>query len=175
MGIDWNIVLFSAINFIVVVVIVRFLLFKPVLKIIEKRKQAIQENLDYAEKARAEAEQKAALAREQLEKSRHAAELIITKAHKDAEKQRDNMYKEAHSMTQQLLERAEYDIRLERQRSLIKQQHRITDLATDLATKLMSAEDVSSDSSERENPSDNKQQLSATQKRMIEQFLEELN
>lgn len=56
MQLDWSTFLLEIINFVILVWLLKYFFYKPVMNIIARRKQAIQETLDKSEKIREEAE-----------------------------------------------------------------------------------------------------------------------
>jgi len=50
-GIDWKLFLSQLVNFLLILIILRFFVYKPVLKIIKERNKKIKEGLDKAEEA----------------------------------------------------------------------------------------------------------------------------
>ena len=96
---------FQIINFIIFLVILHFLLYKPVRRIVRERKEEMEAELRDAEKKRAEAEKMRA------ETEKLAAELeekrdgIIKDARERAEEQRKELLKQAESQGRDRLER----------------------------------------------------------------------
>ena len=53
-GIDWKLMIAQLINFAIVFFILRAFVYKPVLKLLDKRRQKIEDGLAFAEKSKAE-------------------------------------------------------------------------------------------------------------------------
>ena len=51
LGIDWKLFLSQAVNFFILLVVLTFFVYKPLIKIIKQRNQKIKEGLDKAEEA----------------------------------------------------------------------------------------------------------------------------
>lgn len=139
MDIDLVTILLTMVNFLIVVAVLWFLLFKPVLKVLDERRARIEAELIEADTQKKEAlgllnEAQTKAQTLQLEAERQMDEAIHL-----AELKQDDMLKDARKQTQAMIAKAEDDIRNLRKRSLRKEQHAISDLSVELAGKLMRA------------------------------------
>jgi F-type H+-transporting ATPase subunit b len=85
LGINGPFLLAQIVNFVVLLFILRLVLYKPMLKMLEGRKQRIAEGLQAAEVARREAEAERAKLQEQLDRERRDAMDRIAAASKRGE------------------------------------------------------------------------------------------
>lgn len=139
-GIDvWQIV-FTLCNTLILYWIVSKLLFKPVKKLMDDRKQEIAE---LYEKAGEESGKAQALQREYSEKlaaARAEAARLLEGAQKQAEKRADAIVSDAQGQAGRLLEAAQRTIALEKAQAKTEVQTELTVLAATLAGKLLEAD-----------------------------------
>lgn len=130
----WTLLVFG----ILLVLLWRFA-WPSILKAVEEREQRIQQQLDEAERARAEAaklleEHKAAVAGAKAD-----ALEIITKAKSVAQKERETLLAKAREEQQQLLERARKEIGAEKEKAILALRREAVDLSIAAASKLLEA------------------------------------
>ena len=134
----WSI--FEAVaNIIILFVLLRIFLFKPLNKMKQERTRTIQENLDSAEKARTEAEELKEQYENTIGEAKEEAKNIIMKAHDDAESERAAIIKKAHEEADQKVAEADKEIENERKKVLRQAQSEIADLAIEAASKIVGA------------------------------------
>ncbi len=134
----WSI--FEAVaNIIILFVLLRIFLFKPLNKMKQERTRTIQENLDSAEKARTEAEELKEQYENTIGEAKEEAKNIIMKAHDDAESERAAIIKKAHEEADKKVAEADKEIENERKKVLRQAQSEIADLAIEAASKIVAA------------------------------------
>ncbi|HOC34150.1 MAG: ATP synthase subunit b, sodium ion specific [Firmicutes bacterium ADurb.BinA205] len=134
----WSIVETVA-NIIILFILLRIFLFKPINKMKNERTRTIQENLDSAEKARTEAEELKEQYENTIGEAKEEAKNIIMKAHDDAESERAAIIKKAHEEADQKVAEADKEIESERKKVLRQAQSEIADLAIEAASKIVGA------------------------------------
>ena len=87
-AINPGLIIWTIFTFIVLLVILRMVAWKPILGILEERETTIRESLDRAQKAREEAETLMARQQEMIGEARQEMATIIERAQRDAEKRR---------------------------------------------------------------------------------------
>src|SRR5581483_8759606 len=95
LGINLPWLLAQLINFILVLIILRMLVYKPVLNMFEARRKKIQESLDYAEKVKADAAKQEQEFERRLDEARREAQSAAATAQQAAEKERQRILAEA--------------------------------------------------------------------------------
>lgn len=140
LGINGPFLLAQIINFIVLLLILRAVLYKPMLNMLEGRKQRIAEGLQAAEKARQEAEiERASLEAKLDEERREVMERIAT-----ASKRGDTLAQEIETAARQDAQRIANDARQEaereRERIIAEAQDQIAELAMLAAEKVLGRE-----------------------------------
>lgn len=158
MNLDPLKILYHVINLVLLFVLFRFLLYKPVMKFINKRKEKINDELDGAAKAeqesKAKLEQYNGLLAQAGADGRKAAERIID----DAKKEVQSMMSTAQQQAEELLKQAE----LEREEEILKAREELQKesvvLAVDIAGTILQ-----------------KEMTEAQQLDMINRYVEKLN
>jgi len=126
-------------NVLILFVLLRIFLFKPLNKIINERTQSIQNDIDSAKKAKSEAEELKEQYESTIGDAKEEAKNIIMKAHDDAESERDAIIKKAHEDAEQKVAEADKEIESERKKVLRQAQSEIADLAIEAASKIVGA------------------------------------
>jgi F-type H+-transporting ATPase subunit b len=85
LGIDWRLLVAQLINFLILVFILYKFLYKPVLNLLESRKEKIEKGLRDAEKIGEELEKTKELHDKEIKKAKREAMAIIEEAQKTAE------------------------------------------------------------------------------------------
>ncbi len=132
-----NELMWAIINFVVFFVLLRLFLYKPVLKLLDARREEIKNNLDQAEAARRQAEESRTEHERQLAKAREEAQSLIGRAQATAEKTKDELLGQAQRQAQETLERAQKAIANEKERAITEIRQEIADLAVMAAGKVI--------------------------------------
>lgn len=138
--IDVGTILFTLINTLLIFLAFRFILFKRVDAILEKRKAEVDTTYSEADKAlsaaNADKEQYAAA----MSGAKQEAAEIVSRAEKKAQRQGDAIIAEARSEAQAARERASAETEREKAQARTELQGEIADLAMELAQKIMEKE-----------------------------------
>ena len=134
----WNIIEAVA-NVIILFVLLRIFLFKPINKMKDERTRTIQDNLDSAEKARKEAEELRQQYDDSISSAKEEANKIIMKAHEDAEADKAAILKKSQDETEEIVAAAGKAAENERKRIIQQAQTQIADLAIEAASKVVGA------------------------------------
>lgn len=146
MLIDWFTVIAQVINFLVLVLLLRRFLYKPVLQAIENREQKIKDQLQEADEHMEEAkEEKSRFEKKnrELEKDR---DNILEEAREEAEKHRKALLEEARKEAKALQEQLEEELKEERKELQHELQQRIKQQVFDISQKAL--KDLASESLE---------------------------
>ena len=132
----WSI--FEAVaNVLILFVLLRIFLFKPLNKIRDERTRTVQDNLDSAEKAKTEAEELRQQYEDSISEAKEKANQIIMKAHEDAESERTAIIRKSQEEAEKIVADADKTIENERKRVLRQAQSEIADLAIEAASKII--------------------------------------
>ena len=137
--IDIGTVIFSIVTFALLALLLRLFLYKPVLAMLDKRRQAVNEALDQAERTRVEAEKADERLQEKLNATRLEADRIISEARSRAEENTAALLKQAKEDAERISAQAVADIALERERALAELREQTADLALLAAEKALTS------------------------------------
>ena len=143
----WNFI-WSAVNIIILFILLRIFLFKPINKIMNERTRTIQDNMDEAEKSRREAEDLKQQYADSISSAREEAQQIVMKAHEDAESEKAAILKKSQEEADEIINNARKTIENERKRIIQQAQTQIADLAIEAASRII-GENVDDDKNRR--------------------------
>ncbi|MBO5244840.1 MAG: F0F1 ATP synthase subunit B [Selenomonadales bacterium] len=136
--VDINMTLVAqVINFLILVAILTKVAYKPLMKILEERRSAIEGSIAEAQKEREEAEAMKAEYKAQLAQVRAEAQAIVAKAERTAKESRDAILAEAKREQARMLQAAREEIALERQRAVAELRREVVTLSTMAAAKVL--------------------------------------
>ncbi|CEI71613.1 MULTISPECIES: F0F1 ATP synthase subunit B [Romboutsia] len=135
-GISYELI-FQLINTFLVFVILKKLLFKPVLGIIEAREKDIRENLAQGEVAKTEGLSLKKEYEEKIISAKNEGQEIIKQATLRAEQKESEMIANAKNEAQNIREKANKDIEQERQKAMNEIKNDISDIALLAASKVI--------------------------------------
>lgn len=137
MSIDLNTMIWSIINFLVLLAILYKFLYNPLLGVLEKRKEEIANNLSHAEASRKEAEVMFADYKKQLEDASSEAQEIIGKANKAAEEAKNELIAQAREEAAAITKKAQEEIKREKEQAMKEVRDEIAGLAVLAAGKVL--------------------------------------
>lgn len=124
-------------NFFVLLLILRFTLYKPILKMLDERKQKIAEGLNAAEIARAEAARAQTNIQAQLDTARKEGQEIVAGAQTIAQRIQTEAREQSARDRDAALERARTEIQLERDRAIADLRGEFADITVSAAEKVI--------------------------------------
>lgn len=107
LGVDWKLLLSQAVNFFILLIVLRQFVYKPLLAIMKKRNERIQEGLDKAKEADARLQEVDSIAASHLKKADQQAITIIEATQGRAKKLEESLVKKAEEKQQQLMAQAQ--------------------------------------------------------------------
>jgi F-type H+-transporting ATPase subunit b len=116
LGINLPLLVVFCVNFIVLFVLLRLFLYKPVLKVLDERARRAKEAMDLAEATKQEYGQAKAEVQRQIEQGRQEAQAIITQATQLGERLKEESRQEATKQAQVILERTRIELGAEREK-----------------------------------------------------------
>jgi F-type H+-transporting ATPase subunit b len=138
-------VIYTIINIVILVALLRIFLWKPVLGIIEKRQKAIQDDLDSAAKTNQEAQAVKAEYEASLTGARQESAALVSEARDRAGEQADAILAQANADAEAIREKARADAQSEKERVLSEAKGEVADLALLAAAKLLGSVDEETD------------------------------
>ena len=137
LGINPTFLLSQIVNFLILFAGLYFLLWKPILKMLDQRKERIQQGLEDAERAREERERAQAEFNKRLEEAAQERERIITRAREEAQEERKAILAEAEQEAERVLIGAREEAQSERGRILEALRGQVAVLAIAAANRLI--------------------------------------
>ena len=131
-------VIWTIIIFLLLLVILTKLVWKPLLKVVADRENRIREDLERAEKARAEAEKALEQQKQALEKQRREASEFVARAKEEAQATREQLLEKAKQEADELLQRTRRQLDEEKNRAIGEVKKYVVELAVDAAGHLLS-------------------------------------
>ena len=127
----------QAVNVLVVMVALYYLLFRPLGDAIARRERFVSESLDGARQARDEAERLKQEMERTLEEARRRAQEELQRAVEVAEQERARRLKQADEEARRMVEQARAEIRAEREQALAALREEAASLAVMAASRLL--------------------------------------
>lgn len=129
LGINPTTVLWHAINFLILLVVLQRFLYRPVLRMLDERAARIQESMTHAEAIREERERAEAESKLLRDEAWKDAQEIMGRAQREAEALLAEARKDTREETERLLARAQAEIAQERERAFQELRAHLADLA----------------------------------------------
>lgn len=135
--VDPGLMIWTVITFVALLIVLRFVVWKPLLAMLDERERRIRDALSGAERARHEAERTLVEYRETLSRAEVEARERIQKATELAHQERERIVSESHHHATRLVEDAKAEIQHEKERALRELRQTVGDLAIQAASKLL--------------------------------------
>lgn len=116
LGINLPLLVVFCVNFIILFVLLRMFLYKPVLKVLDERARRAKEAMDLAEATKQEYGQAKAEVQRQIEQGRQEAQAIIAQATQLGERLKEESRQEAAKQAQVILDRTRIELGAEREK-----------------------------------------------------------
>lgn len=139
LNLDWNIV-WTIVNILVLFLLLKHFLFKPITEMMESRTAEIENNLKDAEDQKQKASELTAQYVEKLQGAHAEAAQIVSEARQRGQREYDAILKTAGQDAQKEQERARADMEREREEMLRGVQENVTELVLLTASKLSQKE-----------------------------------
>lgn len=137
LGINLPQLIAQAVNFFVLLVLLRFTLYKPIVKMLDERKQRIAEGLNAAEIARSEAADAQVNIQAQLVNARQEGQELVANAQNIATRIQSEAREQANRDRDVALERARAEIERERDRAIADLRGEFADITVSAAEKVI--------------------------------------
>ena len=127
----------ALIAFLVILAVMAKLVWPPVLEMMEKRQQKIQDDLDAAERSKVEAAEEAKSYEAKILDAHHEADQIVAKAKKEAEEVRSAVLAKAQREAADIISKAHGAVDSERHKAMIELSSSVVDLSVEIASKII--------------------------------------
>ena len=138
LGINITWLLAQVVNISLLIFILWQFAYKPVLNLMNDRKQKIQESLDYAEKVKRDAADQQKEFEAKLEQTRRETQAASAAAAQVGEKEREVILAQAHEDARKLVEQAKEQIEYERKQMMSDLREEVVQLSLLAAQKVVS-------------------------------------
>lgn len=129
--------IWAVLNFILLVLLLKVFLYKPICNMLDSRKQEVVDNLNSAEEAKLEAQKLRDSYTEQIQNARNEAQDIINQATKIGEQTKADILNEAREEAERMTARAQAEIVREKNEALEEIRNEVADLAVMAASKVV--------------------------------------
>lgn len=129
LGVNLPWLISQIVNFALLLLILRMVLYRPLLSMLEERKNRIQESLDEAERVKQEAATAEAEYQEKVSEARREAQQAVARANQAAEKVREQVLVEAREEARQILAQARKEAEEEQHQAVLRARDDVADLA----------------------------------------------
>ena len=139
-SINTGLIFWTVLVFVVLLALLWRFGWPALLKTVEERERRIQQQLEEAERARAEATRLLEEHKRTIAGAKAEAQEIVARAKAVADKERETLLARARQEYEQLLERARHDIDAEKEKAIAALRREAVDLSIAAASKLLEAQ-----------------------------------
>ena len=136
-GINLPLLLAFVINFIILLVLLSVVLYKPVLKMLDERQAKIKESMDQAEQIRQQVVKTEDDIKAQLESARKEGQKIIVQAEQIGERLKNEAKEEARHEAESLISKAHIELQRQRDKDIEDLRKQFADIALLAAEKVI--------------------------------------
>jgi F-type H+-transporting ATPase subunit b len=137
LGVNLPLLVVFVINFIVLFVLLRLFLYKPVMKMLDERAKRTKEGMELAEATKKEYEQAKSEIQKQIEKGRQEAQAIIAQTIQVGERLKVESRQEATKQAQVIVDRTRAELETERDKIVGDLRREFVDIAISAAGKVI--------------------------------------
>ena len=141
-------IVFTLINTLIIFLLYRFLLHNKVMAMMDKRREAINAEMDAAENAKKEAEEAKTEYAEKLQKSKDEADRIVSEAVKRAADREAEIIADANANAARMKQQAQESIEQEKRRALNEVKDQISEVVVLAASKVCEKEITQKDNAD---------------------------
>lgn len=140
LGIHWQGLLAQIINFILLLIILRIIAYRPILNMLDQRQARIRESVERAERAQREAQRIEQEFGEKIAEARREGQNIVGNANQIAQRIQAEAHEKAAREAELFLTRAREQIDRERDKAISELRQQVADLAILAAGKVVEEE-----------------------------------
>jgi F-type H+-transporting ATPase subunit b len=134
-----GLIVWTIITFLVVLMILRFTAWKPLLAALTSREEKVRSSLEQAEKARQDAQHLLDENQRQLARAEEQSQRIIREGREMGEKLKVEIVEKANASSRHMIEQAKDEISREKEKALTQLRTEVADLAIAATGKLLDA------------------------------------
>jgi len=137
LGVNLPLLVVFVVNFIILFVLLRLFLYKPVLKMLDERAKRTAEAMEQAEATKKEYEQARVEVQKQIEKGRQEGQAIVAQAMQVGEKLKEESRQEATKQAQMIVDRTRSELEAERGKIVEGLRREFADITISAAEKVI--------------------------------------
>jgi F-type H+-transporting ATPase subunit b len=137
LGINLGYLVSQIVNFTLLAVLLYFVAYKPILRMLDERSARIKKGLDDAEQASRRAAEMEQEFESRMADARKEGQEIVAQATQMSEKARQDILEEAREESQTLIERAKEEIARERDAAMADLRQQVADLSLAISEKII--------------------------------------
>ena len=138
LGLNLPVLVAQLVNFFLLLVLLRIFLYKPILEMLDRRKQRIREGEQAAEQSKEQASQAQAEVATKIEEARQQSQALVAQAQEASSRIQEDARNQAKLEAETLLERARNEIQLERDQAVAVLRSEFAELTVSAAEKVIS-------------------------------------
>jgi len=136
-GINLPVLVAQLVNFTFLLIVLRLLIYKPILKMLDERRERIREGLSAADRGREQAAEASREAQAQIDAARREGQQIVLQAQQIATRIQEEGRQQAQQQSEAMLQRARNEIALERDGAIAELRKEFADLTITAAEKVI--------------------------------------
>ena len=145
LGIDWKLLIAQIVNFAILVGVLSYFVYKPLLTLLDARREKIRKAMEHADNVEKQRKELEAFRTEQLRKIDQEAGALLEKARQQAEKMHSEILTSAKKETDQMLDRGRKQLESERTTVMHELQGTLATIIMQLTQKIIEREFSSAD------------------------------
>jgi F-type H+-transporting ATPase subunit b len=137
LGINWGVLLTQVVTFIILLVLLRFVAYKPLMRMLDERSKRVKDSLEQAEAVKTQSAKTEKELKKQLEQAGREGQERIARAIKAGEEIKQKAEEDAKRETEKLIVRARSEIHQERDAAVNDVRREFADLTVLAAGKVI--------------------------------------
>ena len=137
LGINLPVLLGQVLSFTFLLIVLKLMVYGPVLKMLDQRRERIREGLSAAERGQEQAVEASREAASQIETARREGQTIVANAQQVAQRLQEEGRQQAVQQQEAMLERARGEIQLERDNAIAELRQEFANLTISAAEKVI--------------------------------------
>ena len=137
LGLDYKLIIAQAVNFVLLLIILQRLAYKPILKMLNDRTEKIDKSLKQAEQIKEELKKTEETKLAEIKKGKEEYQKIIKESQEIAERKSQESIEKTRIKTQEIVENAKMEIKAGKEKSVKEAKKEITDISILIAKKII--------------------------------------
>lgn len=137
LGINLPVLIGQTLSFIFLLTVLRLFVYKPILQMLDERRERIREGLSAAERGREQAAEASREAQAQIDAARREGQAIVAQAQQVAQRLQEEGRQQAQVQQEAILQRARAEIQMERDNAITELRKEFADLTIAAAEKVI--------------------------------------